>query len=48
MTVAMDELERLLKRYVSTGAAVVVVLLGPGQATTSAPGCRPRRGRRAP
>ena len=32
MTVALDELERLLKRYVSTGAAVVVVLLGSGQA----------------
>jgi hypothetical protein len=38
MTVALDELERLLKRYVSTGAAVVVVLLGSGQAGTPAPG----------
>jgi Glycosyl hydrolases family 16 len=32
MNVGMDEVERLLKRYVSTGAAVVVVILGPGQA----------------
>ena len=38
MTVALDELERLLKRYVSTGAAVVVVLLGSGQAGAPAPG----------
>ncbi|MDT7581239.1 MAG: hypothetical protein QOK35_2503 [Pseudonocardiales bacterium] len=44
MTVAMDELERLLKRYVSTGAAVVVVLLGPGQADTRAPGTPPPSG----
>ena len=38
MTVALDELERLLKRYVSTGAAVVVVLLGSGQAASPDPG----------
>jgi len=31
MNVGMDEVERLLKRAVSTGAAVVVVILGPGQ-----------------
>jgi hypothetical protein len=33
MNVGMDELERLIKRYASTGAAVVIVILGPGQAT---------------
>jgi hypothetical protein len=31
MNVGMDEVERVLKRAVSTGAAVVVVILGPGQ-----------------
>jgi Glycosyl hydrolases family 16 len=34
----MDELDRLLKRYVSSGAAVVVVILGPGQAAVSPTG----------
>lgn len=38
MGLRMDELERVLKRYVSTGAAVVVVLLGSAQAGTPAPG----------
>ena len=33
MIVATDELERIVKRYVSTGAAVVIVILGPGPAT---------------
>jgi Glycosyl hydrolases family 16 len=38
MNVGMDELERLLQKYVSTGAAVVVVILGSGQAQAPATG----------
>lgn len=38
MSLPMDELRRLLERYVSTGAAVVVVLLASGQAGTATPG----------
>jgi len=38
MTVGIDELQRLIAKYVSTGAAVVVVLLGPGQAPSTGEG----------